>query len=602
MKDIYKDLTKNLHQLKNLDLVSFESNIQPTSNLPSSSSSSSSSITFITIPPFITLPYTEVKNTVTQLPENYLENTLNKEIPEEVDSIDELKLYTFPTFIVDSKTLHVPNKVESVIRRARIQSQLKEINKDTEVAIELCLIFISNLSNTYFIGGKDGWKKLNSSILRDQTRISENGMEYKKIIDLMSDETIWGKGPIIEVNRHFTKGKSRSYKLADRFFRKGITTYTLKQEKPLGLRKRSFYEAWAKAIDSVIPKNLIHLYGMIELPTTDEIKARAKVIIKSDNNIVGKGKKLTFLNKRNRTRIDTKKYSIVEECIEIFEQLTKFGYMVPGDSEAAGGRWADSFSLMPSWIRKLCKIDGKLIVENDYKCLHPNIAMSKYGGKQSFITHPKVADESGLDKKDVKIEHLSIFNKQWNQMKKSPLFKHYEETEKEMLANIYARKCQPYELNGNLAEGYKNVSLDLFRKETEIMTKVIEKLNSEGIYAMYVYDALYSSHKHSARVAEVMNETVWELGIMTSVDGSNPFSEINVEVKKEEVFYEDVAGVTVELSYDPIAKAQIDIRVKKTASQANWKYLLDDVVEFMYLEGIDIKHKCIVEDAIIKFK
>lgn len=567
MKDIYKDLPQQLQQLTHLDLVSFKSN----SNIDSTSTS----IVSITLPPFIMIPSIEVKDTVTQLPENHLEITLNKEIPEEVDSIEELKRYTFPHFIIDNKTLHVPSKVEAVIRRAKIKKKLKEINKDPEVAIELCLILISNLSNTYFIGGESGWKKLNASILNRQVKVSENGGEYKKIIDLLSDETIWGKGPIIEVQRHYKVGTSRQYRLSDRFFRKGVTTYTLKQEKPLGLRKRSFYEAWAKAIDNVIPRNLIHMYGMIELPTKEEIIERAKEII-ADKQKVGKGKLLKFVGK-NRNRIDTKKFSIVEDCIQIFEHLTKDGYMVPGDSEAAGGRWADSFSLMPSWIRKMCTVDGQPIFENDYSCLHPNIAMSLYGGKQSFLTHQLVADDSGIDKDIVKIEHLSLFNKQWNSMMKSPLFKHYESTDPEMLANIYARKAQPYELNGNLKEGYKNVSLDLFRKETEIMTNVITKLNREGIYVIYVYDALYSSKKDSRRVAEVMNETVWEMGVMTSVDGSNPFKEL-IEVTEE--VSKPSAPVIVkeevkEINIDTMFESEFKPKPKLTEKEYIYKHFTD---------------------------
>jgi hypothetical protein len=384
-------------------------------------------------------------------------------------------------------------------------------------------------------------------------KVLENNSEYKKIIELLSDTKSFRSGPIIEVNKHYTTGRSRSYRLHDRFFRKGITTYTLTKDKTLGLRKKSFYEAWSKAIDNVIPRNLINVYGSIELPTKEQILNRAKEIIAAKKP-VGKGKLLKFLGK-DRKRIDTKKFSIVEDAIQIFEHLTKDGYIVPGDSEAAGGRWADSFSLMPSWIRKMCKKDGELIFENDYSCLHPNIAMGIYGGSQSFITHQGVADVSGLEKSTVKIEHLSFFNKQYHQMERSPLFNHYISTEKEMIANIYGRKCQPYELNGSEKEGYKNVSLDLFRKETSVMTYAIQKLNSEGIYVLYVYDALYSSHKDSARVAQIMNESAWELGVMTSVDGSNPFKE-----EVEEVTTPIVEEVVVE----PIVEVKPIIEIKPT--------------------------------------
>jgi len=537
----------------------------------------------------------EVKNTVTELPINHLEDTLNEDIPEEIDSVEKLKKYNFPHFIIDSKTLHIPNKVESVIRRAKIKKKLIQIHKDEEVAIELCLTFLSNLSNTYFIGGESGWKKLSQKILSKQVKVSRNGGEYKKIIDLLSDKKVFGKGPIIEVNRHYTKGKSRSYRLADRFFRKGVATYILKKNETLGLRKRSFYEAWSNAISHPIPRNLINMYGKIELPTTEEINSKAKEII-ANGDKVGKGKLLKFVGK-NRKRIDTKKFSIVEDCIQIFEHLTKDGYMVPGDSEAAGGRWADSFSLMPSWIRKMCKIDGKPLFENDYSCLHPNIAMSLYGGKQSFLTHQLVADASKLDRGLVKIEHLSFFNKTWDQMMRSPLFKHYESTDQDMLAKIYARKSEAYELNGNLKDGYKNASLDLFRKETEIMTNVIKKLNSEGIYVIYVYDALYSDYKDRKRVAEVMNDTAWEMGVMTSVDGSNPFEEAK-EVKPSPtpvVEKKMEAQINLDKLYnEDIVKAQLTERevVTKNWELINRSFQLKDmspITELRVNNNLDIE-------------
>ena len=141
-----------------------------------------------------------IKTTVGELPQNFLEENLSNEIPQEIESLEDLNNCTLPTFIVDSKTLHIPNKVESVLRRAKIQKKLKEINADPELAIELCLIFLSNLSNTYFIGGDDGWKTLNSSILESQVKVLENNSEYKKIIELLSDTKPFRSGPIIDAS------------------------------------------------------------------------------------------------------------------------------------------------------------------------------------------------------------------------------------------------------------------------------------------------------------------------------------------------------------------------------------------------------------------
>jgi hypothetical protein len=46
---------------------------------------------------------------------------------------------------------------------------------------------------------------------------------------------------------------------------------------------------------------------------------------------------------------------------------------------------------------------------------------------------------------------------------------------------------------------------------------VIEKLNAEGIYVMYVYDAIYCIPEHKQRVQEVMNKVTLEENVFTMV-------------------------------------------------------------------------------------
>jgi len=90
--------------------------------------------------------------------------------------------------------------------------------------------------------------------------------------------------------------------------------------------------------------------------------------------------------------------------------------------------------------------------------------------------------------------------------------------------------------------------------ETAVMTYAIQRLNSEGIYVLYVYDALYSSHKDSDRVAQIMNESAWELGVMTSVDGSNPFKEIQ----------EVTTPIVEEVVVEPIVEVKPIVEIKPT--------------------------------------
>jgi hypothetical protein len=160
-------------------------------------------------------------------------------------------------------------------------------------------------------------------------------------------------------------------------------------------------------------------------------------------------------------------------------------------------------------------------VECDYKCLHPNIAMNLYKGNSQFLTHSEVAQHLNLDELIVKKEHLSFFNKPVNQMIHSPLWNYYKKKEPKMLENLVNDKMNNSILP--LKEKHKITSHKLFKKEVNIMSRVIEKLNIEGIYVMYVYDALYCQEKHIKIVCDVMNEVAIHEGIFTNV--KRPYSQ-----------------------------------------------------------------------------
>ena len=49
------------------------------------------------------------------------------------------------------------------------------------------------------------------------------------------------------------------------------------------------------------------------------------------------------------------------------------------------------------------------------------------------------------------------------------------------------------------------------------MTKAIEKLNAQGIYVMYVYDALFCLPEQKYIVQKVMNKVILEEGVYTSI-------------------------------------------------------------------------------------
>lgn len=208
---------------------------------------------------------------------------------------------------------------------------------------------------------------------------------------------------------------------------------------------------------------------------------------------------------------DYKNRSFVEDNIRRHLNLTKNGLKIFNvGNERSGGRVVDSLDLMTSWIRKLCKINGELIEEVDYSTLHPNIAMNIYGGSSVNINHTDVAKYLGIDRNLAKVEHLSFFNKHWEQMIKSPLFKYYLEKEPEMMENI---KRDKYDSKYK----HKVTSRRLFKIEVEIISKAIKELNEMNIYVIYVYDALYCESKHKVVVKSVMNKVAQEMGVNTTV-------------------------------------------------------------------------------------
>jgi hypothetical protein len=222
------------------------------------------------------------------------------------------------------------------------------------------------------------------------------------------------------------------------------------------------------------------------------------------------GKKLIFLNKKGRDFYpNSKKLVFVEDSLKAYGYLINNGLLIPrpGD-EKSGGRVVDSFALMPSWVRKLAKINGQPIAEADFSCLHPNIAVTLYGGNSQYLTHEKLADQLGIEKRIVKVEHLSFFNAEVWQMRQSPLYRYYEQHEPVMLRALIKDKQES-------EYGHKITSRRLFAKEVEIMTQVVSRLNEEGIFVGYIYDALFFDPIHSQKVVQVMNEVAVDLGVFT---------------------------------------------------------------------------------------
>ena len=413
---------------------------------------------------------------------------------------------SLPSFSLRSFDLiNIPKKVKRVLERYISVADLRSIHQDPETARELTLIVLSNLSDSFWLDSR--FKRLSSEILHRQTSTSTEYV-YRRILDLLLKGSE-KKGPIILSGENYSKGTaSREYGLSDVYYGKGVEQYRLTTRKARDLRNREYFRLWCNATDNTICRNLIHIYGDLTIPTREEIIEEATKLVQSGFT-TKKGKTLTFLHKHSKSRWkDAESRSFVEENIELFDLLTDNGFAIPvvGD-EHSGGRVVDSFTLMPSWIRAMITVDGERLAEADFSALHPNLVRTIYGGSMSSITHQQVCDATGMSKQQVKTEHLSMFNRRIEDMVKSPVYDYYRTRDFEMVDRIIGDKLQ---------NGYRSTSRRMFSLETELMTRIISKLNREGIYVLYVYDALMCHPKHHRRMVDVMNETACEMNIHTT--------------------------------------------------------------------------------------
>lgn len=459
----------------------------------------------------------------------FINDVLDNTLPKDVKILDIPRVTTYnddnittdifaqlSLFVINNNRIKTPSKVEYVIRKYVSRKLLKEIHKDVDVAIELCLLFCTQLNSTYFDiknGSRpDGWKSLRAEYLRDF--LSLNPLTYKKVITALEEPL--KKGAILECDHVRIIGeKNHFYRLTPPYLGKGIVSYDLKTKEAKNLLNKHYYRVLSEAKKNPICENLIRFYHDITLPSMDQINKEADRLI-ALGYVTKKGKKLTKLNKHSRSYYKNhKELSFVEDAIEIFEYLTDNGLLIPVvGGEASGFRVVDSFTLMPSWIRNLVLVNSKIQVESDYTCLHPNIAIALYDGSTSYLTHGDLGSELKIDIKKVKNEHLSFFNKEVWQMKQSPLYSYYQQNEPRMLQNVIAEKY-------NSQHKHKITSRRLFAKEVELMTTVIQQLNKEGIYVGYVYDALFFHPDYAKRVKEVMDTTIEQFGIRTIAKLSN---------------------------------------------------------------------------------
>lgn len=420
----------------------------------------------------------------------------------------ELTPEIYKMLTVGNNNILIPNKVEAKLKYFTKKDMLT-INKDIDTAKDLILLIVSNLSSTFLLSKensateaqKEGFKILSSEIMRGQVDVeSKTASPYKKIIDLLV------KYNIIEKGRNYSKGRrSNEYRLTSTYFGKGIKEYKFKTDIVRNKHNKRIKSNLESILKCPVAKNELMNRPFMMFPTQEEAKEHLQKLVK-EGKTNKRGKQIKVLGKHSKNEYPDCVF--VEDYLQILDYLEKLPLpIIVGDN--GGNRVITAFNFMPSVLRGLIKFNGSSLAEADYSCLHPNIIQFIYGGSnQKAIDHQEVADYLGITRQEAKIEHLSFFNKEWEQMMRSPLFKYYSDNESQMMSNLYYEKSK---------NGYKSTSKDCFYFETELMRDNVNDMLEEGINVVYCFDALYVHPEDIKRAKEVMNKNAEEFGLLTKV-------------------------------------------------------------------------------------
>lgn len=417
----------------------------------------------------------------------------------------------YPLFSSKVKIL-IP-KILSVLNDKENKSSLYEIDNDISTAKEMCLFFLNQLVNYYYIYDDDdrySFKYLKADYLRKLLPKKNN--LYKQIKNALINLNI------LETNEMYKKNvQSIGYRINPDFLKKGLIVYEVKS-KYIQNRINKLDEERLKN-NNVIVNNLINFYQELEFPSRKEVIAKGTEMCKNKINI--KGKRFTCLNKHSKKYYDEPKNKMFLE-----DSLKKYDYLIlklkklkipqPGKEES-GYRVYDSLNLLPKWIRGMIKYKGEFLIELDFQCLHPNIAQSLYNGSGRYITHENISIETEIPLYEVKKAHLSLFNMPVYKMRFNILYDYYKDNYLNMMNNIIYEKSSNTTVDEK--DRHKITSQKLFKKEVEIMTDIIERLNQKNIYVMYVFDALYVHPNDKKEVLKIMNDTIIKHGVFTQVKG-----------------------------------------------------------------------------------
>lgn len=408
------------------------------------------------------------------------------------------------------------------------KAHLKLGLKTEEDAIDVCLHFCSLLLNVGYDHSERADRKnrkvnLHSVILGEAYKSFRLNGEITKRYIVIKKFLVTNK--IINTYDYYSTatGESKPIELVDyyyylerqaKFIKRLATSQLIKSH--IINSKQQFYNAYkTNSIISVLFKTYPHL----EIPSLKEVKAEADRIIKNKEQLT-RGRKLVKLHRYSKTHpkfkklIKQKRICFYEDSLEIFTRNTTDGFYLPKISEKnAGGRVVDSFNLMPSWIRKLIKINGERLVTLDFKCLHPNIVLSLYNSHLKYITHQQVCNELNeilqlkkpLSIHSIKTQHLSVFNQTAKKIKLYKVYHYYNLKDPDFMDVLLKEK----ENNPKLT------TKKMFTKEVELMTTIMDQFDALNIKALYIYDAVMVEPKNVTKALEIMNAAAIKLNIHT---------------------------------------------------------------------------------------
>jgi len=261
----------------------------------------------------------------------------------------------------------------------------------------------------------------------------------------------------------------------------------------------------------------IYTYRDITFPTIEEFERRLELAV--ENGEINKGR--VYLNHKQYIKMEDKsKYIDIENSKNTFNYLINdLIFSISKDF----GRIYTSFNLLPTIARNMCKLNNNKLVGLDFNGLHLNIAqalaVNHYNhniNDYNEITHDNIANSMNVTRQSVKIDNLSILNRNLND---GYDYKN-ERWEKGSLNTPtmnYIQRHIPVLYNYILEMGNKGITKFLFNNESSLMDKIAKVLLYSGMSFLYVFDELMVEIKNKIVLYDTMINCSRNLNILSNV-------------------------------------------------------------------------------------